>query len=204
LPRIFGLTDAAVRTSVVAASRDALYRLLAPMMLGLALGTPILLLLWAPASFQPRDLVLLSCVVVVTAVPYAAVLSLTRSLLALGRSRVVAAAGLLAALANVGINLLLIPRLDLLGAAVGTFLAFGLMQVILLLASRGRAAVPRPATPVAVLLVVSSALVLLLALLPSTLPYLVVRGVAVLACLLWFGLVGARLAGWRSTRTSSR
>jgi len=204
LPRIFGLTDGRVRASVVAASRDALYRLLAPMMLGLALGLPIVLLVWAPSSFRPQELALLGCVVVVSAVPYAAGLSLTRSLLAQGRSRMVAAAALLAALANVGLNLLLIPLLDLLGAAVATFLAFGLMQVVLLLESPGSAAVPRPPVRVATLVVASSVLVLLVGLLPSTLPFLLARGIAVLACLVWFGLVGAGLAGRRGVRASRR
>lgn len=200
LPRLFGFGDAHLRSSVVAASRDALYRLLAPMTLGLALGMPVVLLLWAPSSFRPEDLTLLSCVVVVSAVPYAAALSLSRSLLAQGRSRVVAVAALVAAVANVGLNLLLIPVLDLLGAAVATLLAFALMQWVLLVASRGAAAVPRPPSRIQALVAASSAAVVLVGLLPTTPPVLVARGVLVLVCLGWFVAVAAGLAGWRGTR----
>jgi O-antigen/teichoic acid export membrane protein len=51
MPRVFALTGARVRDRVLAQSRDALYALLVPVVMGLGIGAPVLLHIWAPPIY---------------------------------------------------------------------------------------------------------------------------------------------------------
>ncbi|MFD2091534.1 oligosaccharide flippase family protein [Blastococcus deserti] len=184
LPRFFAAGAGADGDAVVTASRDALYRLLAPVMAGLSVAAPLVLRLWAPAEFRPDELLLVTAVVIVSAVPYTAGLSATRTLLAASRTRMIAGAAVVASVLNVALNLWWIPALGILGAALATAAAYSLQHLLLLLPTRGR---PFSTTRTGLVQTLTGgALALLVVLLPVTVPGLVVRAGLALACLGWF------------------
>jgi O-antigen/teichoic acid export membrane protein len=188
MPRIFALSAAAERDAVLAASWDALYRLLAPVMIGLSIGAPLVLRLWVPPSYRPDDLLLVTAVVIVSAVPYTAGLSARRVLLAEGRTALIAAATGVAAFANIALNLLLVPRYELVGSAAATFLSYGILYGLLL--PRVRALLPTRNSPFRLLQVAAAVVVALVAaVLPTSTTFLVLRGLVVIASILWFGWV---------------
>lgn len=193
MPRIFALAAGDRRAAVLAASRDALYRLLIPVMIGLSLGMPILLRLWAPPEYRPGGLLLVAACVVVGVVPYTAALSVTRALLAGGHSGTVAVGTMVAAVLNVVLNLILVPRLGLPGSAVAAFGAYLALHLVLLARSRRVAPVPGPGPLLLAKVTVAVAVTLLAAYLPAGPAFLVARGVLVVATLIWFLLILRRL-----------
>jgi O-antigen/teichoic acid export membrane protein len=187
LPRFFAAGAGADGDALTAASRDALYRLLAPVMVGLSVAAPLLLRLWAPPSYRPDELLVVTAVVVVSAVPYAAGYSATRVLLATGRSRAVAVAALVASIVNVLLNLWWIPVWGILGAALATAVAYSTQHLLLLLPTRGR---PFGTTHAGIAQALAGvALALSVVLLPTGPGGLVLRAVLAVACLGWFGSV---------------
>jgi len=192
MPRIFALNVAAERNAVLAASWDALYRLLTPVLIGLSIGAPLVLRVWVPSSYRPDDLLLVTAVVIVSAVPYTAGLAARRALLAEGRTTIIAAATGVAAVVNIGLNLMLVPHYELVGSAAATFLSYGVLYGVLLL--RVRVVLPRRNSPLRLLKVAAAMVIALLAAaLPTSRAFLVLRGVVVIASLVWFGWILVQL-----------
>jgi O-antigen/teichoic acid export membrane protein len=190
LPRFFAVTDDDERQTVVATSRAALQRLLVPVLVGMAVASPVALRLWAPPAFRPTDLMLVTTIIIVTAVPFTALQSVMRDLLARSATRAVAGTTLAAAAVNIGLNLVLIPALGINGAAVATFLAYAAQHALLVLVARGRAPFSRPRSGRLLLLLAGAcALAFLALLLPTDPAGLVLRLVLGLGCLAWFGRV---------------
>jgi len=191
LPRFFQVADEKKREAALADSSAALFRLLPPVMLGLACGSPILLRLWAPGAFHPDGLGLVTALIVVTAVAYTGQLAASRALLARGRSRVIATATVAAASLNIALNVVLIPWDGVMGAALATFISYGLLWVGLLIPTRRQ----RIRSNVTQIAVCSLAVVvtLLIATTPLTPPLLAGRVVAALLSLGWFLLVLRRV-----------
>ncbi|GAB7048155.1 lipopolysaccharide biosynthesis protein [Catenuloplanes indicus] len=186
MPRFFALAEDGERTAVLAASRDLLYRLLVPLVAGVAIGAPFVLRVWAPPSYRPEDLYWVFSLVVVAAVPFAAQLALHRALVAAGHTGVVAVAVCLAAGANLLLTWALIPPLGLAGAALATVAGYGLLYLGL---RRGAAATaPVPASPVRLrtLIAASVTVGLAAAAAPDTPFFLAVRGALVLGTVVWF------------------
>ena len=186
MPRIFTFTDHTRRAAVLAASRDVLYRLLVPTLVGMAAGAPLVLRLWAPSSYDPDDLLLVNAVVLLCAVPFAAGLSWTRALMAAGSTKFLALAQGGAAVVNVLLNLLLLPWLGLVGAALSTLVAFVVLTLVLGKGARWTTPVPR--TPRSLLLTLCLACVatVALALVPTS-SWWVPRALIVATTLLAFG-----------------
>lgn len=196
LPRIFSVHDGAQRDAVLDASRDALYRLLAPVLVGFSLGAPLVLRLWAPPEFQTDKLLLVTTLVVLSAVPYAAALSVRRGLLARGATAGVALAAMLAAALNVGLNLVLIPARGLSGAAVAALAAFTLQYLVLRVwAYRAGRRARRLGSLLQV--TVGSGLALAGLLLPVSPTGLVVRVLLGCVCLLWLAVALHRITPFR-------
>jgi O-antigen/teichoic acid export membrane protein len=198
MPRIFGLNVSAERAAVITASRDALYRLLIPVIIGLSLGSPLVLRVWAPPEYRPDELLVVTAVVIVSAVPYTAALAVSRALLAEGRTRTIAGATAVAAATNIALNLVLISRFGLVGAAVATFVAYAVQHRILLL--RVGAVLPLAASSLARLsgLAGAAAVALLSTAAPTSPGYLVLRSVLVLICVVWFFRVLIEVSSGRS------
>jgi len=199
LPRFFAVGSGADGDAMLTASRDALYRLLAPVMVGLSVAAPIVLRVWAPADFHPDDLLLVTAVVIVSAVAYTAGLSATRALLAASRTRMIALAAVVASVVNVLLNLWWIPIWGILGAALATAAAYSLQHVLLLLPTRGR---PHSVTSAGLLQTLAGVVLALLVVLLPTGPWgLVLRALLAVGCLGWFARA---YLGIRAPRTLER
>jgi O-antigen/teichoic acid export membrane protein len=199
MPRIFALDRPTERAAVLAASQDALYRLLTPVLMGLSIGSPLVLRLWAPPEYRPDDLLLVTSIVIVSAVPYTAALNARRALLAEGRSAAIAAANGVAAATNIVLNLILVPQYELVGSAAATFLAYAVLHGLLLWRAGTMIRMRKP--PLRLLEVTGAVIVALLAAaLPTTSAYLALRSMLVVASLAWFGWILMQVTGRRPTR----
>jgi O-antigen/teichoic acid export membrane protein len=186
MPRFFGITNDAERRTVLAESRDALYRLLIPVLIGFACGAPLVLRVWAPASYQPDRLLLLVCIVLITAIPSAGQLAVTRALTADGRTGVTAVVTVLAAALNVALNVVLVPRLALTGSALATLAAYAFLHIALSIAGGNSLKVPRPARLLQLQLAGVAVFALLSAGLADTPFTLTIRAIAVAGTAAWF------------------
>lgn len=169
--RFAEIRDDATRWALAGRSRDSLYRLLLPVILGVALGAPITLRVIAPASFSPAALVPVTFVVALAAFPFAAAQSSGLILITARRGVALGVIAGVGAVLNIAFNLLLVPVLGIMGAAVATFAAYcvlaalqlwrlprvglrwrppslGLTSLVVLTAAVGGASVLLPSTPV--------------------------------------------------------
>jgi O-antigen/teichoic acid export membrane protein len=185
MPRIFSFRESHERAAVIAASRDMLYRLLMPVLIGLAAGAPLVLRIWAPPEYEPETLLMVNAIVLASAVPYTAGLSATRTLMAEGRTGYVALAQGIAGTTNVGLNLALIPLLGLPGSAAATLLSLSILHLLMVRRAQALMRVTGPPTAVLVGLLASAGGTLLIATVPAG-TGLVARGAVVLAALVWF------------------
>ena len=185
MPRIFSFTVEQERAAVLAASRDLLYRLLIPALVGLAAGAPFVLRVWAPPEYLPDTLLLVNAVILISAIPYTAGLSSTRALMAEGRTRYLAGCQMTAAGLNVALNLLLLPRFGLVGSAAAT--ALSLATLALLLSHRVRRVTTSVSSPPHLVLALggTAAFVVGLAFAPTT-SWWLLRSLLVLVTLVWF------------------
>jgi O-antigen/teichoic acid export membrane protein len=196
MPRFFALGEDGQRAALLADSRDALYRLLSPVIIGLSFGAPILLRVWAPERYHPEQLLFVTSIVIISSVPYTAAQGAMRGLMAAGRTAAIAVATLVAAAVNVGLNLVLVPGFALIGSAAATAVAYCLLLGLLLRAQR---ATPIPRTSPALLLQLAAAVVVAVgaAALPASPAFLFVRAVLVLGTIVWFGRVIRELSTYK-------
>lgn len=185
-PRLAAIADRTARLRLSGESRDELYRLCVPVILGIVLAAPILLRIVAPASFDPSTLLIVSMLVAAAAFPYAASGATSRELLILRRSRPLAVAASIAGVLNVGLNLVLVPWWGISGAAASTLIAFGVQAVLQRRSLHAGAGWPR--TPRPLLLLIGAALAVSAAstLLPQTVTWNLIRLAGAIACLPWF------------------
>lgn len=188
LPRLFGVVSE--QAAVLAASRDAVNMLLPPTVFGMAVGGPIVLRVWAPSTYGPDALAMTLAVVVVSLIPYAAGLAATRTLMMHERTATVAVCNILAAVLNVTLNLVLVPKFQLIGAAVATLIAFTALWGALLLVSKHVLVVERSSWPIVATLGLSGVAAVGSATVPVSGGFFVARlGVAVLALCWLAGVV---------------
>ena len=144
LPRIFAIKDPHARAAVLAHSRDGFCRLLVPVTLGIALGGPIALRIWAPASFRTESLVPVIILVVTSTIPVCTSFIHSRLMLAEGRAGTVAIVTVVAALTNLGLNLVLVPHIGINGSALATLITYTALAVGMAFFSRLLLRPPRP------------------------------------------------------------
>jgi O-antigen/teichoic acid export membrane protein len=187
LPRIFAIADRVARSAVLAASRDGLYRLLVPVTIGIAMGGPLVLHIWAPRSFHTETLVPVVALVVASTIPVCTAFVHSRLLLSEGRSATVAFVTLVAATINVALNLVLVPQIGINGSALATLLSYGLLATGMAAISRSVLTLPRPPLGLWAALAATEGVVLLSSSLPihgtAAALRLVVTGISVGAAL---------------------
>jgi len=83
----------------------------------LVLASPLLLLIWAPPSFNPRGLLWVTSLGAASAMPVAQSQMFSQALLIRGRSGAVSGGVFLTAVANLGLNIWLVPKLGITGSA---------------------------------------------------------------------------------------
>jgi O-antigen/teichoic acid export membrane protein len=201
MPRVFRLPSGALRRAVLGASRNAIYAMLIPAMLGWTLVSPLLLELFAPASYRPEGLVRIVVLISVTSFPAAAAASATRVILCSGRTAPLGTATVLAAAVNLGLNFLLVPILGIEGSALATLIAYTVRWALLALVAARVARLP--ALPVSLLLgmLASIGAEFALAELPNAGPLVALRVVLGGAALITFAALAGSLAmperfGW--------
>jgi O-antigen/teichoic acid export membrane protein len=199
-PRISAVRDELARWALIGQARDGLVRLMSPVLLGVTLGAPVALQVVAPASFRPEELLVVVFLVALSGFPVVVGTGSGRALVTLDRTRLLAASAIVAALANVALNLVLIPAWGLAGAAAATTIAFGVQTVLHRFALPRGIAWPRTdrrvlATALAVVAVSAASVEL-----PQTSGWNALRFAVAVACLPWFlhQLLAAR-AGERAT-----
>lgn len=144
LPRIFAIEHPETRVAILAGSRDGLYRLLVPVTIGIALGGPLVLHIWAPHSFDTEALIPVVALVVASTIPVCTAFVHSRFLLSEGRSATVALVTVAAATVNVVLNLVLVPQIAINGSALATLISYGLLAGWMALLSRRVLPIPRP------------------------------------------------------------
>lgn len=187
-PRFAEVRDARIRTGLHESSRNALYRILAPSVLGVTLAAPVALRLLAPATFRPQGLSIVVALIAVAAFAVAAGGASGRELLTLRRGRALASATVAAAVVNVLLNLVLLPRWGIVGAAVATLVAFCVQSVVKRVLLPREPSWPGPGWRLWLLILGSSAAAGASTLLPDTTPLMGVRFALGLACLPWFAV----------------
>lgn len=195
------LRDDRARYALAMKSRDDLYRLLMPVTLAVTLIAPLALRILAPASFRPFSLSFIVFVIALTAFPVAAGGASGRLLVINRQGKTLGVLSGVAAIVNIGLNLVLVPVMGIAGSALATLLSFTLLAVI------QRRTLPRASTrrrstwsvdakhgrhwqgpslrlTMAVLVTVTLAGISIL--LPQTLEWNIGRAVFAAACLPWF------------------
>lgn len=185
-PRFAAVPDEPSRWRLIGTSRNSIYRVLSPVLLGVVLASPVVLRVFAPASFRPESLLVVVLLVVASAYPVAAAGATSKMLITARRTRPLAVWAAAAAVVNLALNILLVPVLGIEGAAFATLLAFLLLAGGQRWSLRGRPYWPGTSTAlkaeIAVVLVVCTVTTLL----PQTTVWNWSRFAVAVACLPWF------------------
>lgn len=185
-PRFASIKDEASRWRLIGSSRNSLYRVLSPVLLGVVLASPVVLRVFAPASFRPEGLLVVVLLVVASAYPVAAAGATSKMLVTARRTRPLALWAASAAAVNLVLNIALVPGFGIEGAALATLLAYLLLAGGQRWSVRGRPYWPGTPTVVKV----EGVVVLLIATASVLLPQATVwnwsRFVLAVACLPWF------------------
>jgi O-antigen/teichoic acid export membrane protein len=126
MPRIYAVTDRVARSRLLASSRDMMNVLLIPVVCGLAAGAPVVLDVWVPQSFHPAQLTPIVAIVAISAFPYGQYMANVRALMSEGRTDRAAAATLVAAAVNIGLNIVMVPFFGITGSAIATVISYTL------------------------------------------------------------------------------
>ncbi|HEV7188892.1 MAG TPA: oligosaccharide flippase family protein [Blastococcus sp.] len=173
--RFAAVRDDGRRWALLGQARDHLYELLGPALLAVNLAAPLLLRIFAPPSFRPVGLLLVVLLVSFSGVPSVAILGSTRALITQRRTKPIALAAGVAAVLNLALNVVLVPRVGLAGAAAATAVAIGVQALILRVAFRPYRAWPRTSPGVVISLLVSSALATVFAFVDQSPRWILIR-----------------------------
>jgi len=166
----------------MADSRDVLFRLLIPTVLGLGFGAPLVLSVWVPGSYHPAGLVIVIVTISAGAFPVAGYISANRVLLMAGRTFPIGIGTVLAAGFNIICNIILVPLMGIEGSALSTSLAYILLLGLATLFSYRIQTLRRPGFGLLLGCAMAVAVALGCTLLPWTGVFAVVRAVLTLAC----------------------
>lgn len=186
MPRVFALADTKVRTSVLAESRDLLYALLIPIVVGVCAASPIILTIWVPHDYRPDGLLLTVAIVAITAFPYAGMMAAIRVVLFSGNTFVVGVSTAVAALANIGLNVYLVPKLGIAGASLATLCSYGVLFGLLSARSGRILRLPRPPAALIAKILAAVAIGLVSTQLPASPTALAIRAIVAFSCVVVF------------------
>jgi O-antigen/teichoic acid export membrane protein len=197
-PILFGV-DRKDRWTLLAASAVEVTRVVALAAAALAVGAPIALELFAPADYAIDGLGTVSALIAVSSVLYVWYITSYNVILWRGRTGTLAWATPLSTAANLGLCAALIPPMGLEGAALATFVSYGLLALLTWGRARTMADVPwdvgalaRSAAPAAIGLALALAL-------PDDGGWIALRGVLAAGFGLWaLGLLAVSLRHSRS------
>jgi O-antigen/teichoic acid export membrane protein len=140
-PIILG-TPEGERWEALASTSLTLTRLAVAIALATALAAPMLLSFAAPSSYDTEALARVCTIVAASLFPYLWYLSNVHVVLFHRRTTLLAVTTPTAVVANVALNVLLIPPYGLTGAAIASFLGYGVLSVLVLLGASRMQHVP--------------------------------------------------------------
>ena len=178
---IAAVRDDAERLALIGRARDELYRVLGPAVLGVVLGAPLLLRIFG-LRLPPESPPAASAI---RAGHRVAVPASTRALIIARRTRPLAVSTAVAAALNIALNLLLVPRLGIVGAAAVTLVAFTVQAVLQRYALPSGTSWPRTPARLQLTFLLLCALATGSMALPQTVVWIVVRTVLAALCLPW-------------------
>jgi O-antigen/teichoic acid export membrane protein len=198
-PRIYEVTDIAVRRSLLGVTRDVVYRCLFPLLAGLILAGPAVMRLFAPPSYDTSHLLVVLLFVAIAAIPYASYAASMRVLLSEGYTRPLLWIAPVCGVAVLALNLLLVPAIGINGSALASLMTYGLLAI--LSHREARRLLPVPPSPKHVIrrILVTVATCSALTLLPDRMPYLALRTVVAALCGIW--LLACIRQGWGGLRS---
>jgi len=185
-PRFAALRGQAERWALALHSRDELYRLLMPMIMGITLAAPVLLRIVAPASFEPESLTLVVLVVALSAFPVAASGATGRILITLRRGKTLGLIAGIAAVVNVILNLILVPIMGIVGAAGATLASYAILAFLQEKALPRQHAWRGPSVPLFLSIVATMSFTCATVLVPQTDGWNAARVLVGILCLPWF------------------
>jgi O-antigen/teichoic acid export membrane protein len=186
IPRLAQIEDDTERWTLVRESRDGIFRLLMPAILGITLAGPVLLRVVAPPSFRPESLLIVVYLVAMAAFPVTAVGASARMLITLRMGRPLAWSAGGGVIVKLAMNLVLVPLIGIAGAALATLVAVT-AQAVIQNRSLPRSLGPeRPAWRLVALCILVSVAAAATVFLPQTLEWNIARFVVGLLCLPWF------------------
>ena len=135
IPLLLG-ADESRRSEILSTSSRSVHQFAAIVAGAVALATPLGLLFAAPPEYDRADLVPVAALVAFSILPYATLSTYFNVVFVAGRTRVMAVAAPVAAVFNLGLNLLLLPVVGLIGASIATVAAYVVLAAIIVRASR--------------------------------------------------------------------
>jgi O-antigen/teichoic acid export membrane protein len=127
---VLSIRDETLRAEVISHSRDRLLRTVQPLLIAIVVTAPIALRIFAPPSFRPNDLIVVSAIVALSATPFAFYSANVLRLMSERRTHPLAVACVVCAAVNILLNFLLIPVIGIAGSAAASLLAFALQAVM--------------------------------------------------------------------------
>jgi O-antigen/teichoic acid export membrane protein len=185
LPKVFSIKDTTLRKVLLAELRDEVYLLLVPLVIGMSMVAPIVLRILAPASYHTGDLLLVVSLVAISAVPYAAFQSNTRTLTVFGRTRSLIWAAPVAAVVNIVLNIALVPVWGLDASATATLVGYAILAWITGFYSRRAARLSSTGAPVWIALTAAGAVSLASTFFPATALFVGLRLAMAVICAAW-------------------
>jgi O-antigen/teichoic acid export membrane protein len=136
-PRLMHVTDMKVLPNLLAKVSERVTYALAPALVMLAALCPIALEILAPASYHVSGLLHITLIVAASCLPYSWYLANLRRLIGVRQTGALVWVAPVAAAANLALNVVLVPRYGLLGSALATLAAFGLLAGLTAFAAAG-------------------------------------------------------------------
>jgi O-antigen/teichoic acid export membrane protein len=186
LPRFFAMAESSTLSTLVASSRDALYQLLIPVILGLSFGLPLVLAVWVPRSYDPAGLYLVVATISVSGFAVVGWSAANRVLLLAGNTRPVGLCMVIAAIFNVAANVVLDPVIGLEGAALSTLLAYVLLHALTLRFAHRARPLRRPPLRLALYCAATVISAAACSAMPASGAFVIVRSATTLVCLAGF------------------
>jgi O-antigen/teichoic acid export membrane protein len=196
LPKLFAISDLEIRAAVLAESRDQLYRLLIPLILGVSLVAPLALRILAPPTYHTDRLLVVVTLVAISAIPFSTFVANSRVMIVFGLTRPLMWITPLAAAVNVALNIALVPVWGIGASALATLIGYAVLAWISGYSCRKVATVANTRASLWIALAIASAASLATALLPTTSIFLLVRLLTSVGCAAWAASCVVNLIGW--------
>jgi len=130
LPRVFSLRAGAEEAGVLGVLRNYVEIIASVVTVGICVGAPLLMDFWLPPGFDAEGLRMVTSLITISMLPYVWFLSEMWIMLRRAQSGTLAVVTVTAAVANLILNIILVPRLGIDGAGIATFVSYALLAII--------------------------------------------------------------------------